>query len=309
MRELSAKVLMTCAAIAASATIANAQGSWTKKAPMAAALNEVALAGVGTKIHVIGGGVLGVAGPYHQEYDTEKDTWRPRALLPKGLDHIGATVLNGKVYTIGGFVGSVHRDAQNAAYEYDPASDSWRILAWMKAPRASVGVAALGGKIYAVGGRNPDGQVVGTNEVYDPATNTWKVLAPLPRPRDHTATVAANGRIHVIGGRTGGPTDRVDLHDVYDPSTNTWSSATAAADPAQRACRRALQGPHPGARWRTAAQHVRRKRSLQFEDQQLANARADAARTSRHQRRGERQQRVPRGRLAAGRGPAGSPTS
>ena len=93
---------------------------------MAAALNEVALAGVGTKIHVIGGGVLGVAGPYHQEYDTEKDTWRPRALLPKGLDHIGATVLNGKVYTIGGFVGSVHRDAQNAVYEYDPASDTWR---------------------------------------------------------------------------------------------------------------------------------------------------------------------------------------
>ena len=115
----------------------------------------------------------------------------------------------------------MHRDAQNAAYEYDPASDSWRILALMKAPRASVGVAALGGKIYAVGGRNPDGQVVATNEVYDPATNTWKALAPLPKPRDHTATVAADGRIHVIGGRTGGPTDRVDQHDVYDPATNT----------------------------------------------------------------------------------------
>jgi hypothetical protein len=74
MRGVFARVLMACAVIAASAAAANAQGSWTKKAPMPAALNEVALAGVGTKIHVIGGGVLGVAGPYHQEYDTEKDS-------------------------------------------------------------------------------------------------------------------------------------------------------------------------------------------------------------------------------------------
>ena len=128
--------------------------SWTKKAPMAAALNEVALAAVGGKVHVIGGGVLGVAGPYHQEYDTPKDTWRARALLPKGLDHIGVAVLNGKVYTVGGFIGSVHRDGQNAAYEYDPASDTWRILPLMKAGRGSVGVAALDGKIHAIGGRN-----------------------------------------------------------------------------------------------------------------------------------------------------------
>ena len=71
---------------------------------MAAALNEVALAAVGGKIHVMGGSVLGVAGPYHQEYDIAKDTWRPRAMLPKGLDHIGVAVLNGKIYTVGGFI-------------------------------------------------------------------------------------------------------------------------------------------------------------------------------------------------------------
>ena len=155
MLSSSLRVLAACAVAAAVATAANAQGgSWSKKAPMAAALNEVALAAVGGKIHVIGGSVLGVAGPYHQEYDIAKDTWRPRAFLPKGLDHIGVAVLNGKIYTVGGFIASVHRDGQNAAYEYDPASDTWRILPLMKAGRGSVGVAALGGNIYAVGGRN-----------------------------------------------------------------------------------------------------------------------------------------------------------
>ena len=84
------------AVMAAVATAANAQGSWTKKAPMAAALNEVALAAVGGKIHVIGGSVLGVAGPYHQEYDVAKDTWRGRTMLPRGLDHIGVAVITAR---------------------------------------------------------------------------------------------------------------------------------------------------------------------------------------------------------------------
>src|SRR5262245_53614018 len=108
-------------------------GPWTTKTPYPAAINEVALAAVGGKVHVIGGSVLGIAGPYHQQYDPATDKWQARAHLPKGLDHIGVGVLNGKIYTVGGFVGSVHRDAQNAVYEYDPASDTWRILANMKA--------------------------------------------------------------------------------------------------------------------------------------------------------------------------------
>jgi N-acetylneuraminic acid mutarotase len=106
-------------------------GSWSLRAPYPAAVNEVAVVGVGNKIHVLGGSVLGVAGPYHEVYDPETDKWSARAMLPRGLDHIGAAVANGKIYSIGGFVGSVHRDAQNAVYEYDPASDTWRILPGM----------------------------------------------------------------------------------------------------------------------------------------------------------------------------------
>ena len=100
-------------------------GSWSLGTPYPAAVNEVAVVGFGNKLHVLGGSVLGVAGPYHEVYDPETDKWSARAMLPRGLDHIGAAVANGKIYTIGGFVGSVHRDAQNAVYEYDPASNAW----------------------------------------------------------------------------------------------------------------------------------------------------------------------------------------
>jgi N-acetylneuraminic acid mutarotase len=151
---------------------AQAQGSWTMKAPIPLARNEVALAAVSGKVHVIGGGVKGVAGTYHDEYDPATDRWRARAPLPYGLDHIGTAVLNGKIYAVGGFTASVHKDAQPHVLEYDPAADKWRSLSPLKSGLGSVAVAALDGKIHAVGGRTPAGQTVATHQVYDPASDS-----------------------------------------------------------------------------------------------------------------------------------------
>jgi N-acetylneuraminic acid mutarotase len=194
-----------------------------------ARLNEVTVAAVAGKLHVMGGSVLGFTGPYHVQYDPSNDSWRPRAPVPRSLDHIGSVELNGKIYLIGGFVGGgVHRDGQNTAFEYDPASDTWRILAPMKAGRGSVGVVAFDGKIHAIGGRSPDNNVtVATHEVYDPATNSWKELAPLPKARDHAAAGVMDGKIYFAGGRFGPSTDRTGMLDIYDPKVNTWTSGPA----------------------------------------------------------------------------------
>src|SRR4051812_38039872 len=67
-----------------------ARGSWTTKEPLPARLNEVSVAAVGGKLHVMGGSVLGVTGPYHQEYDPATNRWRARAPVPRSLDHMGA---------------------------------------------------------------------------------------------------------------------------------------------------------------------------------------------------------------------------
>src|SRR5262245_45094859 len=106
-------VVATCAALVSGSLSASPpawaqggpQGSWSIRAPYRAAINEVAVVAVGNRVHVLGGSVLGIAGPYHEVYDPETDKWSARAMLPKGLDHIGAAVANGKIYTIGGFVG------------------------------------------------------------------------------------------------------------------------------------------------------------------------------------------------------------
>jgi len=229
--RVAAACSLALGALSASAR-AQSAGSWVSRAPLPAALNEVAVAYAGGKIHVLGGSVLGFTGPYHEEYDPVTDKWRARSPLPRSLDHVGAATLNGKVYAVGGFVGGgVHRDGQNTAFEYDPSLDTWRILAPLKAGRGSVGVVALDGKIHAIGGRAPDGTTVATHEVYDPATNAWKELAPLPKARDHVAAAVIDGRIHIAGGRFGPPTERTDMHDVYDPRTDTWTSAPPLPTP------------------------------------------------------------------------------
>jgi N-acetylneuraminic acid mutarotase len=165
---------------------------------------------------VLGGSINGTSVPHNEEYDVATDKWRVRYPMPRGLDHMGVAVVNGKIITVGGFVASVHKDGQPLVFEYDPATDAWRALAPMKAGRGSVGVAVLNGKVYAIGGRTPKGETVATNEVYDPATNAWTALAPLPKARDHMAVVAVEGKIHAIGGRFTSPADRTDMQFTGD---------------------------------------------------------------------------------------------
>ena len=214
------------AVLIASSAQAQDQGSWTKKAPLPAAINEMQLVFAAGKLHALGGGVLGYSGPYHEEYDIRNDKWRPLARVPRSLDHTGAAELNGKIYLFGGFIGGgTHVDGQPSAFEYDPSLNTWRLLAPMKAGRGSPGAAAVDGKIYVIGGRDQTGKTVNTNSAYDPATNTWKDdLAPLPKARDHLAIGVIDGKIHVAGGRFGASTDPTNEHDIYDPKTNTWTS-------------------------------------------------------------------------------------
>ena len=69
-----------------------APGTWTMKAPLPAPRAEVAAVASTASCMRIGGSVNGTAGPYHDEYDPATDSWRPRAPLPEGRDHLGVAV-------------------------------------------------------------------------------------------------------------------------------------------------------------------------------------------------------------------------
>src|SRR5439155_482278 len=117
------------------------------------------------------------------------------------LDHIGSAVLNGKIYTFGGFVGGgTHKDGQDVAYEYDPATDTWRVLAPLKTGRGSIGVAVLDGKLHAIAERLPTGETVATHDVYDAKTNSWRTLAPMPAGRPATGAATDGEHAYLAGG-------------------------------------------------------------------------------------------------------------
>jgi N-acetylneuraminic acid mutarotase len=208
---------------------ASGQGHWTTKAPLPSTWTEIVSVATGGKLYAFSAGFPEKCETL--EYDPAADRWRNRSPMPIGMDHVGAVVLDGKIYIIGGFTKNRHQDVSSNVFVYDPATDGWRALAPLPSARGSVAVAALNGKIHAFGGRKNETDVVPTHEVYDPATNSWSAAPPLPRGRDHMAAVTVDGKIHVVGGRFGANEDMTGLHDIFDPATNGFSSGPLMPTP------------------------------------------------------------------------------
>ena len=81
--------------------------------------------------------------------DFKEEKWYPLAEMPSRRCRCGVAVLNGLVYAVGGFNGSLR---VRTVEVYDPGRDMWTSVPSMEARRSTLGVAVLNGLIYAVGG-------------------------------------------------------------------------------------------------------------------------------------------------------------
>ena len=97
-----------------------------------------------------------------EEYDPETDTWTRKADMPTPRNVHAASVVNGKIYVIGG-----SPDASRVE-EYDPKTDTWTRKANLPTPRGTLSCSVVNGYIYAIGG-NPSNtsQGLSTVEAYD----------------------------------------------------------------------------------------------------------------------------------------------
>jgi N-acetylneuraminic acid mutarotase len=200
-----------------------ATNTWTAKTPMPTPRIFFGIAVVENKIYVIGGdGGNWDAGEtltnVNEVYDPSTDTWETRTSMPTKRLGLSASVVDGKIYCIGGYF--------NVNEVYDPATDSWSTKTQMPTGVNYHASAVVGNKIYIMGG------AVGVtlNQIYDPETDTWSSGASLPIGVDQaaagvTAGDTATERIYVIGGKQN--LDAVNLNQVYDPETDTWVAGTA----------------------------------------------------------------------------------
>jgi N-acetylneuraminic acid mutarotase len=110
-------------------------------------------------------------------FDTDTNAWSKLAPMPTPRNHHSITYVDGKLYAIGGRVGSCYSGGWSSNVwmneAYDIATNTWSTRAPMPTARSGTGIAALDGKIYVLGGEgwvDDFGGVFRANEVYDPKT-------------------------------------------------------------------------------------------------------------------------------------------
>lgn len=177
--------------------------------------------------------------------------WSTAASQPYKISEGQGEVVNGKLYTFGGF------DSQKSgftptsrAYVYDPAANTWNNLAPMPAMNGTnfggvthAGFTTDGTDIYFAGGYTANaegtGQIFGTKEVwkYIVAENKYVRLPDLP------ITIAAgqleylNGRLHHIAGTNASRTTDLGNHyglNLADMAAG-WDTLAALPIPRQHA--------------------------------------------------------------------------
>ena len=141
----------------------------------------------------------------------------------------GFTVLNNKLYILGGFdipngVGT------NQIWEFTPNPAGWvQKSTVLPVPLGYIPTTTIGSLIYTGGGADITGGALTdtTNSfVYDPVANSINTIAPIPRATSNTRAVNFCNLMYVVGGAFNAPSNEVD---IYDPVSNTWSVGTPFA--------------------------------------------------------------------------------
>ncbi|TGE03202.1 malectin domain-containing carbohydrate-binding protein [Hymenobacter fodinae] len=163
-----------------------------------------------------------------QRYEVATNTWVNLAPAPLAVTHMGAAVVDKKVWLIGGFVGDHPGPVTAAVQIYDTQTNTWSMGPPLPAPRGSGAAAVVGHYLHAFGGLLPDRRTdTGDHYVLDLQNITagWQQAAPLPEPRNHLAGVTVGGKIYAIGGQRDHDGQRsigAFVH-AYDPATNAWT--------------------------------------------------------------------------------------
>jgi N-acetylneuraminic acid mutarotase len=171
---------------------------------------------VGRTLHFIGGatrtaGVLDDTDqPEHWTLDLDVTgaTWQVGAPLPTPRNHPGSTVLEGRIYVVGGQHGTFEADQQERAVEvYDPSSGSWAAAAPLPVARGHLmwSVLTYQGHVIAAGGMTNGPVTSALVQAYDPVGNVWVRLAGLPQPRKSPVVGIVGDRFVVTQGATSVP--------------------------------------------------------------------------------------------------------
>ena len=167
------------------------------------------------------------------------NTWVEKAPMPTARSDLGLTVVNGKIYAIGGQV-LVYQDREQTESKdvgtnevYNPSNDSWSEKSPIPIPSSDFATAVYQGKIYCIGGGvtnvfNDSTQSwetnisKGFNLIYDPTTDKWENKTAMPIPEINTQANVLNGKIYLLGGYP-----NASIVEMYNPANDNWTLMTS----------------------------------------------------------------------------------
>jgi N-acetylneuraminic acid mutarotase len=203
--------------------------TWTTKAFMPTPRAYFAIAAYQNKIYCIGGAVgfsvdertgfySYVESSVNEVYDTVTNTWETKTPLPYAQLGLQASVVNGKIYVVGGAY----------TYVYYPENDSWELK--KQVPVSYPLSVVVDDRLLVTGEYEP---LSGSPEqrilTYDMEADNWNEVASSTNAVVEGAAGATTGvkapqEVYVFGLKVDAVVPTV-VNQVYDPRTSTWAMA------------------------------------------------------------------------------------
>src|SRR5262245_41226644 len=105
-------------------------------------------------------------------------SWVAKAALPTARQEMPSALINGRIYTPGGY----DAGGQTVAVleVYDLAADRWASGPAMPEGRNHPGITAAGGQLFVIGGYAASGAATATVFAFNPSTQQWTTRKPMP---------------------------------------------------------------------------------------------------------------------------------
>ena len=201
-------------------------GEWTRISDMSQPRFGHAVAACGKYIYVLGGDSRRNLVTDIERYDIEEDSWMRVGVLPRPVAGGRMLERNGKLYLIGGDIGSQPLSFTSAIRVYDPLADCWKLLdQTLEKGRSACAVTWCGensSQIAVIGGYAADNDSfyeLSTSEIVETeivSSNVIREIPPLLEPRAGCRAVTIGSKIYVVGGES----PEVPLKESVDGLSN-----------------------------------------------------------------------------------------